>query len=41
MPARLVRPSLRSREVLTWIARYESGAPLLPRAAYTWYGPGD
>lgn len=37
--AELATLPLRAPEVLTWIARYESGAPLLPGAAYEWFGP--
>ncbi len=36
--AELATLPLRAPEVLTWIARYESGAPLLPCGAYEWFG---
>ncbi len=36
----LAQLPLRHPEVLSWIARYESGAPLLPCAAYAPYGMG-
>ena len=36
--AELATLPLRAPEVLTWIARYDIGAPLLPCGAYEWFG---
>jgi phosphatase NudJ len=35
----LARLPLRHAETLDWIERFETGQPLLPCAAYDWYGP--